>query len=284
MLAARLANVPIRVASYEHTQTAWRNPGFMNRRAVALLKWLNLRFATRILGVSEACLDTYYPDWKERRPQFQVSYNGVALESFSEVISAGDVRREFDIPADALVVGHVGSFREPKNHHTIVKIAACLCPEIPNLYFLLVGDGHLRDSVEHEVDQCNLRPRFIFTGNRPDVVRLLGAMDVFVMPSIFEGFGVVAIEAQLGQVPVVASNVPGIQEALAPVFRKFSRDPLDFRGLAEQIRFLLQHHSLRHQLSQEARDYVSNTFSITKTVEQLQSIYSMASADIKSEV
>ncbi|MCX5638237.1 MAG: glycosyltransferase [Planctomycetota bacterium] len=87
-----------------------------------------------------------------------------------------------------------------------------------------------RQQMEMEVKKRHLGDRFVFAGNRDDVPRMLAAMDVFVMPSLDEGFGLAVAEAQLSELPVVASDLPGIREALCPSMHKFCRHPLGNKG------------------------------------------------------
>jgi glycosyltransferase EpsF len=277
ILSAWLAGVPIRIASYHHTETQWRNPGFMNRQAVRILQWITRRWATNILSVSQACLDVYYPDWRQYPNQFQICYNGVNIEHFCKDVVPRGVRSELALPEDSLVVGCVGRFYKQKNHQTFVDIAERVSKQLANVYFLLVGDGVLRQQIEQEVRKRGLSNRFVFTGNRNDVARMLSAMDIFLMPSLFEGFGTVAIEAQLSGLPVVASDLPSIREALSPVMHKFCRQPYDVAGMTEQVMLFLTDPGLRSECGCKGREYVIKRFSIDRTVKQLESVYSSAS-------
>lgn len=273
MLAARLAGVPVRIASYDHTKTPWRNPGVLNRLAVGILQWITRRCGTKIFGDAEVCLDVYHPDWRKHPEQFKICYDGIDIEQFCGREVCSEVRSELDLPTDSLVVGHVGRFSRVKNHSTFVDMAEHVSRQFKNLYFLLVGDGELQPQIEMEVTKRGLSNRFVFAGNRDDVPRMLAAMDVFVMPSLDEGFGLAVAEAQLCGLPVVASNIPGIREALCPAMREFCCHPLDSAGIAEKVIMLLENHQLRNKLGREGREYVTDRFSIDRTVEQLESAY-----------
>jgi glycosyltransferase involved in cell wall biosynthesis len=278
MLAARLAGVPIRIASYEHTKTRWRNPGILNHLAVGVLQWMTSRWATTIIGDAEVCLDTYHPNWRQHPEQYQICYDGIDIERFSGTVVSSEVRRELGLPVDSLVVGYVSRFAEVKNHQTFVDVAGRVSKHFGNVYFLLVGDGTLRPQIETEVANRGLRNRFVFTGTRHDVPRMLATMDVFVMPSLDEGFGLAVAEAQMCGLPVVASDIPGIREALCPSMHKFCRHSLDSAGMAEQVISLLEDPELRNKLGSEAREYVSSRFSMNRTVKQLESVYHSGSA------
>lgn len=106
-----------------------------------------------------------------------------------------DKRREYQIE-DKFVIGHVGRFQAPKNHEFLIDIFKIVHDQNNNAVLLLVGDGNLRLTIEKKVDCLGLTDNVIFTGVRSDIPELMQAMDVFVFPSLYEGLGIVAVEAQ----------------------------------------------------------------------------------------
>ena len=279
IFAARLAGVPIRIASYEHTKTRWRNPGILNHLAVGVLEWMTRRWATKIIGDAEICLDVYHPHWRQHPEQFQICYDGIDIERFCRKAVPSNVRSELGLPSDCLVVGHVGRFVKVKNHQTFVDMAERVSKRFENVCFLLVGDGTLLPQIEMEVAKRGLSNRFVFAGNRHDMPRMLAVMDVFIMPSLDEGFGLSVAEAQVSGLPVVASDIPGIREALCPAMHKFCRNALDSAGIAEQVILLLENPQLRGRLGREGQEYVVNNFSIERTVGLLESLYDSGKAN-----
>lgn len=273
ILAAWLAGIPIRIASYDHIKTYWRNPNLLNRIAVNILQKITRRWSTKIYGDAEICLDVYYPDWKEHPEKFQICYDGIDVTNFYQEDFRLKVRDELKVPADSLVVGHVGRFSEVKNHKTIVEVAEIIAKRFDKIYFLLVGDGALRQHIEKEVERRNLKTKFIFTGNRGDVPRLLNAMDIFVMPSLDEGFGLAVAEAEAVGLPVVASDIPGIKEALCPSMHEFCCEPLDVEGFCKGVTLLLNTLALRKKLGSEGQAYVRSKFSIERMVGQWENAY-----------
>ena len=111
---------------------------------------------------------------------------------------------------DDRVLGHVGRFDQQKNHAFLLEIMAAAIRIDSRVRPLLVGDGPLRPEMERRAVRLGLRP--IFTGSRPDVPEImLGAMDAFVFPSLFEGLGLVLVEAQAAGLPVVTSDVVPVE-------------------------------------------------------------------------
>lgn len=136
--------------------------------------------------------------------------NAIDTESFRFSSSERNaMRKELGIPKDAFVLGHIGRFAEQKNHQFLVEVFAQVKRNLPNAILLLVGGGELQQKIESDIIRCRLVENVIFAGVRSDVQRLYHAMDVFVFPSLYEGLGIVVIEAQAAGLPCcISSNVP----------------------------------------------------------------------------
>jgi len=110
---------------------------------------------------------------------------------------------------DNFVIGHIGSFMTQKNHKFLIELFDKVHSKNNNTLLLLIGDGGLRLAIEDKVKNLGLTNNVIFTGSRSDIPELLQAMDVFVFPSLYEGLGIVAVEAQTaGLHCVVSDSVP----------------------------------------------------------------------------
>lgn len=272
MLAARLSGVPTRVASFHHTEI-WQNPSLARRLAVGGLQRLTRRHATHILGISRGVLDTYFANWRQHPDQFSVWFNGVDLNRFCERGDRRSVRGELGIPLEIPVVGNVGRFHMAKNHRAFIEAAGHISRKRSDVWFLLVGDGALRPEIEAEVARHRLSDRFVLAGTRADVERMMAAMDVFLLPSLYEGLGNVVLEAQAAGLPVVASALPCVLEALCPALRALSCDPHDAAGMATKVLSLIEDTKMAAELGHAARKLVLERFSIERTVAQLEGIY-----------
>lgn len=114
-----------------------------------------------------------------------------------------NIRATLKIKESDLVIGHVGSFTDPKNHDYLIDIFTSLHNEIPNSKLLLLGDGPLKNDIEIKVQKLALQDSVLFLGSQPNVNDYMQAMDVFVMPSKFEGLPVTLIEAQAAGLPCI---------------------------------------------------------------------------------
>lgn len=147
-----------------------------------------------------------YPKKIVESEQFHVIYNAVDRNKFSyrpEVRRT--VRTELGVQ-DKLVIGHVGNFCYQKNHEFLIRIFKEIYMQRPESVLMLVGDGVRFEQVKRQVEEEGLRDAVIFLGKRNDVDRLFQAMDVFLLPSHFEGLPTVGIEAQCTGLPCVISD------------------------------------------------------------------------------
>ena len=181
-------------------------------------------YATAGLAASgKAAAALFGLEW-QADPRWRVLYYGIDLSPFREGADRREIRAELTIPEDAFVIGHVGSFTEQKNHAFLVEIAAEVVRRRPDARLLLVGDGPLRPDIERKVAELGLTGKVIFAGLRADVPRLmLGAMDVFLLPSLYEGLPVVGMEAQAAGLPFLVSDaVTGELDVVGPLLRRLS--------------------------------------------------------------
>ncbi len=132
---------------------------------------------------------------------------GIDLCKFEGEVDKAKIRRNLGIPETGTVIGHVGRFDPQKNHTFLVDIAKMFLQLEPAATFLLVGDGPLRSAIQQRVGDANIADHFIFAGVRRDVALLMrGGMDVFCFPSLYEGLGIVLLEAQAAGLPIVMSD------------------------------------------------------------------------------
>ena len=176
--------------------------------------------ASRIAGAA-----LFGPRWSSD-PRWRTLYCGIDLFPFHAPVDRPTVRAEFGLPADALVIGHVGRFHTQKNHSFLVDVAAAVFLREPRARLLLVGDGELRPDIERRIAASGFRERVVFAGLRGDVPRLMkGGMDVFLLPSLYEGLPLVLIEAQAAGLPCVLSDTVSDEADVAS--ESIARLPLD---------------------------------------------------------
>lgn len=156
---------------------------------------------------------TLHEEMKEETNKFfgvndsVVLNNGIDFTKFDAALPKDIVRQREGIPADAFVIGHVGRFNELKNHVFLVKVFHEIYKKNKRAYLLLVGNGDTMPKVQQQMKQLGLDACSKILSYRTDIPDLLNAMDRFVLPSTYEGLGIVLIEAQKMKLPCVASDV-----------------------------------------------------------------------------
>ena len=140
---------------------------------------------------------------------FQVLNNAINTKQYRfDKEKRVQMRRSLGVSDDEFVIGHVGRFSPVKNHLFLLKVYKEILKEKKSK-LLMVGDGQLRKEIEQEIERLGIASNVILTGVRQDVCDLMQAMDVFVLPSLYEGLGIVGVEAQAAGLPCVFSeNIP----------------------------------------------------------------------------
>lgn len=236
---AERADIPQRLAHFHTSKvtTEGRSDGILRRVYIWTMRRFLERSATRFLACSKVAMEAVASSREMSKKGNEVLYYGIELSPYQKTVDTVKVRKEFGIPLDAKVVGHVGRFLPAKNHDFIVQVAKKLCQSRSDIRFLLVGDGELRDEIERDVRNKGLSSFFIFTGVRDDVPLLMKTMNLFILPSLREGLGIVLVEAQAAGLPIITSQLPVIQEV---VFTPLSKDlplrsPMEWADACEEL-------------------------------------------------
>lgn len=167
-------------------------------------------FYRRIPDLGFACSEPaaeslFGKNWRHKR-RFRLLYYGIDFAPFAAPPDR-KLRKRLGIPEDAFVVGHVGRFHEQKNHAFLLDVAQEVVRRAANIHFLLIGDGPLREQVTAEIALCGLTGSFTIVPDTTLVASYMtGAMDSFILPSRYEGLGLVAVEAQAAGLPCLLSN------------------------------------------------------------------------------
>ena len=197
---AKECGVPVRIA-HSHSSSAVKNLKYPIK--LYYMKKI-YKYATDLLACGKQA-----GDWMFCGHTYQVVKNAIDLESYqlSNDIRCG-IRKKLNVE-NKLVLGHVGRFREEKNHTFLIDVFNEVKKISPNSALLLVGDGELQEEVQQKVNSLGLSKDVIFTGSRSDVNQLMQAMDIFVFPSLYEGLPLTMVEAQSSGLPcLISNNIP----------------------------------------------------------------------------
>ena len=172
------------------------------------------RYATHCVFCSQYVMD----QWRRLGPNTEipcvVKHCGIDFSAFKS--ARVPLRSSLGIPEDAIVFGQIGRFTRQKNHSFLIDIFKAIAAREPRAYFLLVGSGQREMQIQRRIAQAGLKDRVILTGRRPDIPDLLATMNVFVLPSFFEGLPLVSVEAQAAGVPSLCSTGISLETCLLP--------------------------------------------------------------------
>lgn len=204
LFAAWRAGVPVRIC-HNHTTAHW------GEGKKTLLKYIlrpfNKLFATDYFACGEKAGRWMYGNRCFNAGRVHVMPNAIDTKKYEfDQDARVRLRNELNIPQNAFVVGHVGRFMYQKNHPFLIQVFSEVLRLRENAFLLLVGEGELQKAIRESVRKQGIESRVIFAGARKDVSKLYSAMDVFCLPSLYEGLPVVALEAQANGLPCVFSD------------------------------------------------------------------------------
>lgn len=205
LFAAWRAGIPIRIA-HNHSIAGRGKGEFLRNVMKYTLRPFSKIFPTHLCACSKFAGRWLFGDKAMNAGRVKIWNNAVELEryAYNEKVR-NDTRQSLKL-SDKFVVGHSGRFESVKNHDFLVDIFAEIHRRRNDAVLLLAGDGPLMGEVTGKVKRLGLNDSVVFLGNVSDMERYYQAMDVFIFPSLYEGLGMSAVEAEISGLPVIASR------------------------------------------------------------------------------
>ena len=278
--AARRAGIPAVITA--HTETMGPATGFSPTPWGQLLRWYthhntaySFRHASRVAPISHAVLRGVYGAEASLDPRVEVFYLGcpdvLPITEHRHI----EIRRGLGVPATAPILLQVGSFTHHKHHAASIEIFSRIVQRAPEAHLLLAGDGVLRPEVQQQVKQLGT-PNVHFLGIRDDVPELMQISQLLLLTSRKEGLPVVVMEAGASRLPVIASDIPSIREALGietPSPAGIVHSTSDPDRFAQHAFTLLTDDTLHRRCADAGRQRFEQTFALSATAAQLLTIY-----------
>lgn len=199
--------------------------------------------------------------------------NGVNLKKFDPVINYPDVKAAYGIPEHHLVVGYIARMTLQKDPVGMIRAFAQVRQWVSPITLLMIGDGELKKAAMDTARQLGLDGHVIFDGFRQDVPAVLQAVDIYCLPSLWEGFPIGLLEAMAMGKAVIASDVDGTREALKHDENGLLVPAQDPSILATAIMRLATDDMLRYRLQQKARATVQSTYNVSNMTRKIEDIY-----------
>ncbi len=216
------------------------------------------------------------PDKKSR-----VIYDAIEIPAMDMAASNAAVRRELGIPSECTVVGMVARVNPQKDYFTLASAAAEVLRKHPDTRFLVVGDNSFVDlnrrhyeEVVNRLNELGIADKFVFTGHRNDVSRLIAAMDISVLSTHREGFGLCIAESMAMRKPVVATAVGGLLEVVEHDVTGYLHQHGNSKELADAIIRLIDDPERANQLGLAGCEHVRQNYSGEKFVDEVSKAYS----------
>lgn len=264
LLCAYIAKVPVRIA---HSHSTTNRKEWKKNILKGVLKPFSKVFANRYFACTEHAGRWLFGDKTFDKGNVKIVNNAIELNRFeyNEDLRK-KIRKRYNLE-NKFVIGNIGRFIPQKNHERIIEIFNEFQKENHNTVLLLIGEGELKEDILSRVKKYNIEDKVLFLGQRKDVNELFQAMDLFLFPSLYEGLGMVLIEAQCSNLPCIASSeVPKIARI---------NDNVEFIDLNKDnqkwIEVIKKYHKAKRKTKIEA---ISNAhYNIENEVAYLEELY-----------
>ncbi len=269
-LAARLAGVKLIL----HTVHGWSFNDYqpsLRRIFFIWLERLTAQFTDKLVVVSNCDQQKGLDNRIGKENRYSLIRYGIDYSKFN--LREKNIRSELGIKAEDLLVGMVACFKPQKSPQDFIKLAFLVRQSMPHIKFILVGDGALRPAIERLIERLQLQQQIILTGWRSDIPRILSALDIFVLTSLWEGLPVAVLEAMASSKPVISTHTGGIGEIIVEGKSGFLVLPHDTNKLAQNLIVLLKDESLRKRIGENARGALDYRFALATMAESHKNLY-----------
>lgn len=232
---------------------------------------MSLKYFDRVIAVSNftkrRLIERRIPEEKIR-----VIQNGIDTMSFDHY-RKGRLRGELNLAPGSRVIGFIGRLGPEKGIKYLLEAASIICNKTHGVYFVLAGEGILKEETEAFIASNNLQGRIIMLGWRKDATELMPDMDILLLPSLTEGTPMVLLESMAMGVPVIASDVGGIGEVIEDSKTGLLIKPRDPQAIVNSISTLLENTELAANISRNSIAEVKTHFSAHHMSEQYRQTY-----------
>ncbi len=252
--AAWIAGIPLRFGSHHGS------PDFAPWKFVLHRKIINSKIASGLVAVSGFTRDMAINEGI-KPGRIRIINNGISFHP-RPAPNPGTVRNTFLPDGKGLLVLAVGRLVQPKGHVHFVEAAAQVLKSIPDVKFIIAGEGPLRKEIQRAIDKLGVSDNVLLLGNRTDISALLEACDVFVLSSLYEGLSMALLEAMAAGVPVVSTEIAGVADLIEGGVTGLLAPPGDSNALAEALCTVLADNELRTRLALNGKTLVEEKFTL----------------------
>jgi len=231
------------------------------------------RMTDRGIAISEAVRRFSIEIEGAKPDKIETIYYGLKPPSGDSLARRKAAREKLGLSPETVVVGITCRLVEQKGLTYGLEAFARAAQDQPNAQLVIAGDGELRAALEAQAKALGIAPKTQFLGWREDAAALMAAYDIFLMPSLWEGFGLVLLEAMAQSVPVIASRVSAIPEIVAEGETGLLAAPRDVETLAAHLSLLLNDTPLRRHMGMVGQERLETRFSASEMIRQTAAVY-----------
>ncbi len=250
-------------------------PGYKPNPLMKLIKKFVYSKLDTAITVSNKNKETLIKNFDLPENKIRVVYNCIEttyIKNYNREI-AGCLKEKFAINDSALVFGTVGRLDRQKGHEYLINSSKDVIREVPNSIFLFVGEGRMKDQLLQKIKDNNISEYFGLVGYQENLPEILSLIDIFVLPSISEGFPFSVLEAMAAGKPVIATNVGGVPEIITNNVNGILVEPTDSDALSRAMIILAKDEKKRNCLAEMGRKKVIENFSLEKMILTTEEIY-----------
>lgn len=279
MFGAAVARIPVRVAARRETTG-------VRTRSQSKAERLAYQMANAIVANADAVKSSLINEGIKREKIVTI-HNGLDLSriAIAPSMKRSDILAQFKLPEGYKFVTIVANLRHPvKDHGTFLRAAQQVAQAIPNVGFILAGEGELTNEMQQLASELGITNQTFFIGRCERVNELLAISDVCVLSSVAEGFSNSILEYMGAGKPVVATDVGGAREAIREGRTGFLVEPKDFQSMAARLMELLEDGNVAETMGQAGRRVIEEEFSceaqLRKTEELFERLLSRGKAAV----
>lgn len=265
VFAARKAGIPVIATNH-----LWTSSGFKLRLYEKLDAFMLNFFVRKIIAVSKEIKEDMLKSGI-RSSKIKVILNGIGLQI--EPNDKRAVKNDFDIGEDVLVIGVAARLSPEKGHRFLLEAAQEVIKTYPQLVFLIIGDGPLKNELIEKTKHLGISEKVIFAGYQTNMQKIYPIIDILVQPSLREGIPLTILEAMTHAKAIVATDVGGVADLIKDRDTGLLIKAGSSEELCEAISAFVDDVSLRKAVGEKAQEFVRENYSLEKMVDAHRKVY-----------